>query len=243
MMNDQLPPLPTLPLGRYRHYKGLDYEVLGVVRHSETLEPLVLYRPLYNDSGTWVRPYAMFLETVEVDGRLRPRFECLVVQPVRPVGRPGVSQASPAARAASLPEGLRILTQDPPEASGLAAVDEGLDAFNESAAPLHEVRPLACVAESAQLGVVGGAVGRLWVNCAELQQLWVQEGMRSQGLGRHLLEAFEKAARDRGAEELFLETFGFQAPAFYERCGFVRESTNPHYPHGISKHRYFKRLI
>ena len=51
-----LPPLPTIALGRWRHYKGLDYEVLGVVRHSETLEPLVLYRPLYNDSGTWVRP-------------------------------------------------------------------------------------------------------------------------------------------------------------------------------------------
>ncbi len=74
-MSEHLPPLPSLPLGLYRHYTGLDYEVLGVVRHSETLEPLVLYRPLYNDSGHWVRPYAMFLETVEVEGRLRPRFE------------------------------------------------------------------------------------------------------------------------------------------------------------------------
>ena len=70
-----LPDLPPIELGRYRHYKGLDYEVLGVVRHSETLEPLVLYRPLYNDSGDWVRPYAMFLETVVVDGVRRPRFE------------------------------------------------------------------------------------------------------------------------------------------------------------------------
>ncbi len=72
-----LPPLPPITLGRWRHYKGLDYEVLGVVRHSETLEPLVLYRPLYNDSGTWVRPYAMFLESVVIDGRLRARFECM----------------------------------------------------------------------------------------------------------------------------------------------------------------------
>jgi hypothetical protein len=77
-MSDFSPPLPALPTlapGRYRHYKGLDYEVLGVVRHSETLEPLVLYRPLYNDSGHWVRPYAMFLESIEVGGRLTPRFE------------------------------------------------------------------------------------------------------------------------------------------------------------------------
>ena len=237
-----LPPLPTIALGRWRHYKGLDYEVLGVVRHSETLEPLVLYRPLYNDSGTWVRPYAMFLETVEVDGQRRPRFECLAAKPAHPDGGPDDAQASPASRVASLPDGLRILTQDTPQASGRAAVDEGLDAFNASAAPLHEVRPLACVAEHVQLGVLGGAVGRLWGHCAELQQLWVKDSTRGQGLGRHLLEAFETAAHARGARELFLETFSFQAPAFYERCGYEREATNPHYPHGVSKHRYFKRL-
>lgn len=69
-----LTPLPPAPLGRYRHYKGNEYEVLGVVRHSETLEPLVLYRPLYNDSGLWVRPYAMFFGRVEVDGVPTLRF-------------------------------------------------------------------------------------------------------------------------------------------------------------------------
>ena len=69
-----LVPLPNLPLGRYRHYKGGEYEVIGVVRHSETEEPLVLYRPLYNDSGWWVRPFALFVEQIEIDGRLQPRF-------------------------------------------------------------------------------------------------------------------------------------------------------------------------
>ncbi|MDL5034135.1 DUF1653 domain-containing protein [Pelomonas sp. APW6] len=69
-----LPPLPPTPPGRYRHYKGQDYEVLGAVRHSETEEVLVLYRPLYNDTGLWVRPHAMFFEPVEVDGRMTPRF-------------------------------------------------------------------------------------------------------------------------------------------------------------------------
>jgi hypothetical protein len=73
-MDDDLPPLPTIALGRYRHYKGGEYQVLGVVRHSESLEPMVLYRPLYNDSGDWVRPLAMFLETLEVDGKRQPRF-------------------------------------------------------------------------------------------------------------------------------------------------------------------------
>lgn len=69
-----LPPLPATRLGRYRHYKGGEYEVVGVARHSETHEPLVVYRPLYNESGWWVRPHAMFFEEVEFDGRRQPRF-------------------------------------------------------------------------------------------------------------------------------------------------------------------------
>ena len=72
-MTDLLP-LPEIPTGRYRHYKGGEYEVLGVVRDSESLAPLVLYRPLYNASGVWVRPYAMFTELVIYNGQTRPRF-------------------------------------------------------------------------------------------------------------------------------------------------------------------------
>lgn len=73
-LNDPLPPLPAIEPGIYVHYKQLRYEVLGVVRHSETREPLVLYRPLYGEGALWVRPYAMFVGTVEVDGRTLPRF-------------------------------------------------------------------------------------------------------------------------------------------------------------------------
>lgn len=73
-MSSDLLPLPTLRPGRYRHYKGGEYEVVSVARHSETQEPLVVYRPLYNDTGWWVRPHAMFVEDVEVDGRRQPRF-------------------------------------------------------------------------------------------------------------------------------------------------------------------------
>ena len=76
-MTDDLPPLPATPLGRYRHYKGGEYEVIGVARHSETLEPLVVYRPLYNSSGWWVRPHAMFFESLTHEGVLQPRFACL----------------------------------------------------------------------------------------------------------------------------------------------------------------------
>ena len=73
MNDDPLQPLPATPLGRYRHYKGGEYEVIGVARHSETQEPLVVYRPLYNSSGLWVRPHAMFFESLEFEGRVQPR--------------------------------------------------------------------------------------------------------------------------------------------------------------------------
>ena len=61
--------------GIYQHFKGARYQVQGVARHSETGEELVVYTPLYGEGGLWVRPLAMFLETVERDGRVQPRFE------------------------------------------------------------------------------------------------------------------------------------------------------------------------
>jgi len=76
-MTEDLPSLPATPLGRYRHYKGGEYEVIGVGRHSESLEPFVIYRPLYNDSGIWLRPHTMFFGTLEVDGATVRRFSKL----------------------------------------------------------------------------------------------------------------------------------------------------------------------
>jgi hypothetical protein len=64
---------PITP-GRYRHYKGNEYEVIGLATHSETLEAMVVYRPLYDEGGLWVRPAAMFNEDVVIDGRRQPRF-------------------------------------------------------------------------------------------------------------------------------------------------------------------------
>ena len=75
MTDADLPALIETPAGRYRHYKGGLYDVVGTVRHSETLEPMTLYRALYGAHGLWVRPAAMFLETMVIDGLTRPRFE------------------------------------------------------------------------------------------------------------------------------------------------------------------------
>ena len=64
-----------MKLGKYRHYKGIEYEVLGVANHSETLEKMVVYRALYGENEIWVRPLYMWDEEVEVNGKNVKRFE------------------------------------------------------------------------------------------------------------------------------------------------------------------------
>ncbi len=64
-----------IKLGKYRHFKGNEYCVLGIASHSETLEPMVVYKALYGDSGLWVRPASMWNELVSKDGYSGPRFQ------------------------------------------------------------------------------------------------------------------------------------------------------------------------
>lgn len=63
-----------IKLGRYRHFKGNEYEVIGIAKHSETTEEMVVYRALYGEHGLWVRPASMWNETVERDGKVFQRF-------------------------------------------------------------------------------------------------------------------------------------------------------------------------
>jgi cyclomaltodextrinase / maltogenic alpha-amylase / neopullulanase len=64
-----------IKIGKYEHYKGKQYEVIGLARHSETLEELVVYKALYGEGDLWVRPADMFTETVEIEGETKPRFK------------------------------------------------------------------------------------------------------------------------------------------------------------------------
>lgn len=67
--------ISTILPGRYRHFKGNEYEVVGIAKHSESLEPMVVYRALYGEGGLWVRPASMWNEIVTRDGKSFPRFE------------------------------------------------------------------------------------------------------------------------------------------------------------------------
>lgn len=106
-------------------------------------------------------------------------------------------------------------------AQAVEVVDAGLGRFNEGAAPLEQVRPLACFAHAGEGGPpIGGAVGRRWGECCELQQLWVQPEARGRGLGTRLLRAFEARAQACGCRQVYLETWSFQARPFYAALGY-----------------------
>ena len=128
-----------------------------------------------------------------------------------------------------------ISVHDDLPAAEAAVIDAGLDAANAAAAALHEVRPLACFARLPSGVVVGGAVGRTWGACCELQQLWVEPAQRRRGLATALVRAFEARAQVRGCRVFYLETFSFQAPALYRSLGYSTRHRIEGFAPGVAK--------
>jgi ribosomal protein S18 acetylase RimI-like enzyme len=127
----------------------------------------------------------------------------------------------------------------PPHES--AWVDDGIGQSNDAAAPLHEVVPLACFARSDNdQQLIGGAIGRRWGACCELQQLWVDPAQRNQGIATQLMAAFEAHAQGHGCTHFYLETFSFQAPALYRSLGYTVAHELTVFPHGIVKYLMVK---
>lgn len=143
---------------------------------------------------------------------------------------------------APAPEVAFSLHDDRLPADAVTVVDQGLGDANAAAAPLHEVRALACFARDDVGPVIGGAVGRSWGECCELQQLWVAPPHRRAGLGAALVRRFEARAAERGCTFFYLETFSFQAPALYLSLGYDVLDRNPAFPHGIVKFTMGKQL-
>jgi ribosomal protein S18 acetylase RimI-like enzyme len=130
---------------------------------------------------------------------------------------------------------MRIEVHNDVQSAEAAAVDAGLEASNAARAPLHEVRGLACFTRSTAGEVVGGAVGRTWGACCELQQLWVSPEYRRQGLGCALVKAFERAAQARGCHTFYLTTFSFQAPELYQSLGYSIAASIEGFAPGVTK--------
>jgi GNAT superfamily N-acetyltransferase len=122
----------------------------------------------------------------------------------------------------------------PPEETAL--IDRGLGEANNAVAPLHEVQPLSCFARTEAGQVIGGAVGRWWGSCCELQQLWVEPSHRSRGVGTQLVQTFEARARAHGCSSFYLESFSFQSPGLYLSLGYTVAYEHKVYPHGVVKY-------
>jgi ribosomal protein S18 acetylase RimI-like enzyme len=128
--------------------------------------------------------------------------------------------------------------QPPPELA--QAVDDGLDRHNRQAAPLGDVKPLGAFARDGEGRTIGGAVGRTWGRCCELQQLWVDADHRERGIAFELLRRFEARAAGRGCDVFYLTTLSFQAPGFYRRHGYSALGEIRGYPQGIAKYLMIK---
>lgn len=136
---------------------------------------------------------------------------------------------------------LLITVHDAVPETEAALVGDGLDSSNAGAAPLDDVAPLSCFARLPDGSVVGGAIGRTWGICCELQQLWVDPGRRRQGIGADLVKAFEARAAGRGCTTFYLETFSFQAPCLYRSLGYEVALALEGFGPGIVKYTMVRR--
>lgn len=103
-------------------------------------------------------------------------------------------------------------------------IENGLQNYNANASSINEVKPLNIIATGKDKQIYGGAIGRTWGECCELQQFWVDDLYRSNGVGTFILESFEKEAKNRACTLIYLDTFSFQAPLFYQKRGYKEVS-------------------
>ncbi len=128
------------------------------------------------------------------------------------------------------------------EAELNAFLDKRIYEFNIRATGFRDGRPFAGVIKDGSANVIAAISGHTWGKCCHVEHLWVDESKRGHGIGRALLQAAETEAVHRGCTQALLLTHSFQAPAFYERLGYVRQGTVPNYPHGHAQYVYVKQF-
>lgn len=137
---------------------------------------------------------------------------------------------------------LRCEFTDRPSADDLDVVDAGLHLHNLNAVDLDAVQRFACFVRDREGTVRGGLRARQWGAAVEVQQLWVEQSLRRQGLARRLMQLLEDEVHRRGARLIYLDTFSFQAHGFYDRCGYTAAVRLDGFPDGIAKYVMLKRL-
>lgn len=137
---------------------------------------------------------------------------------------------------------IKFTTHDTIPTEAAEIIDTGLGDSNSAAAPLENVKPIACIAHSESGEVIGGAIGRTWGTCCELQQLWVSANHRRKGIGARLVKDLERHALTRGCKTFYLETFSFQAPALYRSLGYEVKVGLSGFEPGIEKYTMVRSI-
>jgi GNAT superfamily N-acetyltransferase len=131
----------------------------------------------------------------------------------------------------------------PPEQADTIALRQKLQQSNMERAAVAQGQPLGIYLRDADGELTAGIYGWLWGECLEIDYLWVDEGLRGQGIGRRLLLHLEQAGKERGARLALLDTFSFQAPGFYERLGYQTFGLIEGYGGHHAKHFMRKQLV
>ena len=198
--------MSTIQKGKYRHYKGHLYEVTGTAHHSETIEDMVIYKALYGDFGIWVRPLKMFLEDVEVNGKVQKRFEFVEGESSREIISKNITLSiSDDAQKSEVLKKLGDFNRD--------ALNIGND--QESSQPInYNLQDNGAI--------IGGIHANLYFlkSILHVDHLFVDEKYRGQDFGSLLLAKVEKFAKEYDANLVHLDTFDFQAKDFYLKHGY-----------------------
>jgi len=137
---------------------------------------------------------------------------------------------------------IRIVS-DPHASEGLRkVVVDHLDTYNVAVTGFHEYSPVNLFLRDAGDEVVGGLLAGIWGGVLRVRILWVSEALRGRGFGRRLMETAERRAVERGCRHVFLDTFSFQAPGFYEKLGYETYAKAEDWPVGHAHHFLRKDL-
>ena len=139
-------------------------------------------------------------------------------------------------------EKYQIVYVDNPEEAAWGIIGRGLSAYNLKQAVDQKFQRLCFVLQTPDQEIVGGALGELYWGWFHLDLLWVKEELRGHGCGHRLLVTIEDEARQRGAKNVYLDTFSFQAPDFYKERGYQVFGELPDFPLGHQRHFFTKQL-
>jgi GNAT superfamily N-acetyltransferase len=120
-----------------------------------------------------------------------------------------------------VPEGIEIVEDAAPEFDDVAAIQRGLHAFNQEMGGPYDREPVTLLVRDAEGKTVGGLLGLTFWGWVFIDWLWLSRELRGSGIGAELLRRAEAIARERGCTNAYTDTFSFQAPGFWERCGYA----------------------